>query len=265
MKATILTYLSEQKEKKDSIEKIKNKLQNLNIEIVNNENIEQAISQSDIIITIGGDGTIIRASKYAVKYDKPIVTINLGHIGFIAGIEIDELDLLDNLISGHYTETRHSMLDICIDTEKCHEKFIALNEVSITRHTSTNILDIDITSSDKNNMRYRADGIILSTSTGSTAYSMSAGGPIIDPSLDCMVLTPVCPHSLFSRSVVFGPSSKISMSVSRCSHLSVDGHTHLEISENDKIHVKLSNKSVRLINLKNRDFYQIVIKKLSNL
>lgn len=259
MKATILTYLSEQKEKKDSIEQIKNKLQSLNIEIV------QDITQSDVIITIGGDGTIIRAAKYAVKYDKPIVTINLGHIGFIAGIEIDELELLNNLVSGKYTETCHSMLDICIDTEKCHEKFFALNEISITRHTYTNILDIDITSSDTNNIRYRADGIILATSTGSTAYSMSAGGPIVDPNLDCIILTPVCPHSLFSRSVVFGPKSKINMAVSRCSHLSIDGQTHLEISQNDKIYVKLSDKSVRLINLKNRDFYQIVIKKLSNL
>ena len=125
------------------------------------------------------------------------------------------------------------------------------------------MLDINVKSSNKNIVQYRADGLILSTATGSTAYSLSAGGPILDPTLKCLTLTPVCPHTLFSRPIVFGEKANLTLTVSKNAHLTVDGQVLCDLTQNDFLNVKLSKTSIELIELKKRDFYSVVVDKLS--
>ena len=136
---------------------------------------------SDTVLCIGGDGTIIRCAKEAARYGKPVLGINVGRLGFVAGLEADELERLSDLIHGEYTTEERMMLEVSLEENGLVKRYYALNDAVVARGTLSRILDLRVLLNESNVCDYRADGLIVATPTGSTAYSLSAGGPVIDP------------------------------------------------------------------------------------
>ena len=226
---------------------------------------DEIFSVADIIITIGGDGTIIRYAKRAAEYGKPLLGINAGRMGYLADIEQNELSLISKLIKGEYkTETR-MMLDVSVyENGNLMGSYSALNDAVITSGFISRIIDISV-AVEKDAISYRADGLIVSTPTGSTAYSMSAGGPIIDPAVRCLTVTPVCSHSLTARPMILSENSEISIGVEKTSrtmaNLSVDGEHCAEVDLDTTVILKKSNFNAKFINLTGSTIYKTVSKK----
>lgn len=230
-------------------------------------NIGNLIFNCDIVITIGGDGTIIHKAKHAARFSKPILGINLGKIGFVAGLEPTEIDKLEQLIKGEYTVEKRMMLSVNVKKGETTRKFYALNDVVITKGVYSGLVNLNVTLNNDEITKYVADGIILATPTGSTAYSLSAGGPVIEPSMKCILLTPICQHSMFSRPVIFGENSKINITAKTRekdeSVLSIDGGRPIIINDRDLVSVEAAKMTVSLIKLKNQNFYKVLNSKLS--
>ena len=223
---------------------------------------DEMISQCDAVIAIGGDGTIIHAAKHAAHAQKPILGVN---VGFVAGLETDELELLELLVSGKYTVDNRMMISATVGKADGNVTYHALNDAVISRGSLSRILDFQVSLNEDTICRYRADGLILSTPTGSTAYSLSAGGPVVDPSMECMILTPICPHSLLTRPVVFNANSLISAKADSGSeiYLTLDGATSIRIESGEQVYFSKSRLSVQLIQLHHKGFYQVVNEKLT--
>nr|WP_319488119.1 NAD(+)/NADH kinase [uncultured Caproiciproducens sp.] len=231
------------------------------------DDFDKMMSDCDVVIAVGGDGTIIHCSRHAAAAEKPILGINVGRLGFVAGLETDELDLLENLIKGDFTVENRMMLEVHLENNGKSETYFALNDAVMARGALSRILDLTVHFNDKNVCEYRADGLIISTPTGSTAYSLSTGGPVIDPSISCILLSPICPHSLLTRPVVFGPDARLSVTASSNYNseifLTIDGDTFIQIADNQKIDFCRSERVVTIIKLKDDNFYEIVNEKLA--
>jgi len=231
------------------------------------EDFYKMIEACDTIIAVGGDGTIIHSAKHAAVANKPILGINVGRLGFVAGLEMNELDYLKDLVDGNYTVENRMMLSISFVQNGKSKSYYALNDAVIARGSLSRIVDFKVSFNENNVCDYRADGLIIATPTGSTAYSLSAGGPVIDPSMQCIILTPICPHSLFTRSVVFGPESRLSV-LSKSNYdseifLTVDGETSIQIQNGESITFCSSKLVAKLIKLKHKNFYEVVNEKLA--
>jgi NAD+ kinase len=215
---------------------------------------------ADVIITIGGDGTIIRYAKRAALDNKPLLGINAGRMGYLANIEQNELYLLSKLKNKEYTVENRMMLSVEIfeNGNKVNE-FLALNDAVITSGFISRIVDISV-SVGRDAINYLADGLIVSTPTGSTAYSMSAGGPIIDPLTENICITPICSHSLSAKPILLGANNKItlkSFSKKRTEiYLTVDGRKVANIKPYTEIKITKSDKMAQLIRLNDRSFYK---------
>lgn len=225
------------------------------------------IRKSDILITIGGDGTIIHSAHRAAAFDKPILGINAGHLGFLAGLEKEELHLLAALKDNDYTVDSRMMLSVkCYENDKFIKEYICLNDLVITRGNSLRLCDVEVRSEDKYIFDYQADGLIIATPTGSTAYSLSAGGPVVDTSIESMILTPICSHSLFSRSMIFKPDSVLKLRVnnpeSSLPIFSCDGERQIPLNENSVLTVTRSEKYAKIIRIKADSFADILSHKL---
>lgn len=230
---------------------------------------EEVIRSCDIAVTVGGDGTIIHNAKFAALYDKPLLGVNLGRMGFVANIEPDELDEVKRLIKGDYRIQRRMLLDITLTRQGNETHYTAVNEALIHRDSLSNMVDISVTLDGERIIGLRADGMIFATPTGSTAYSLSAGGPVIEPDTRCILLTPVCPHSMASRQVVFGEDSVLAASVDassdrRC-YMTVDGTNYIPLSSSDTLTVKRSQRELKLIILKEKNFYTLLNEKLKEI
>ena len=168
---------------------------------------EEIYSLADVIITIGGDGTIIRYAKVAAKYNKPVLGINAGRMGYLANLEQNEINLVSKLKDNDYFTERRMMLTVSVvENGKQIGEYTALNDAVITSGFISRIIDVSATVG-YDSINYRADGLIISTPTGSTAYSMSAGGPIIDPLTQSMCITPICSHSLSAKPILMGANN----------------------------------------------------------
>ena len=224
---------------------------------------ENALADVDIVFIVGGDGTILRAAKFAVKYDKPIIGINAGRLGFLSDIESESLSEIENLFKTGCPIEKRTVLEI-----DCGEKSaLAINDVFVSKSEPGKIAELFVECNRHEVCRYRADGIVLSTPDGSTAYSMSAGGPVLDTNLNAIIMTPVCPHSLISCSVVFSPEKIITVGSSlvygeKELDVVVDGERVFELKKDEKLTVKCSEKSVKFINLSGRGFYEILNQKI---
>lgn len=238
-----------------------------NCNIVFYDDFDHMIQDSDAIIAVGGDGTIIHCARHAAAAEKPILGINVGRLGFVAGLETDELDTLKNLVDGNYVIENRMMLEVKLEVDGKSKVYYALNDAVLARGSLSRILDLKVNFNDTNVCDYRADGLIVSTPTGSTAYSLSAGGPVIDPSINCILLTPICPHSLLTRSVVFGPDARLSVQASSNYDseifLTIDGESFVKITDHQNIEFCRSNQTARIIKLKNDNFYEVVNEKLA--
>jgi NAD+ kinase len=221
---------------------------------------EELYRLADVIITIGGDGTIIRYAKRAALDNKPLLGINAGRMGYLANIEQNELYLLSKLKNKEYTVENRMMLSVEIfeNGNKVNE-FLALNDAVITSGFISRIVDISV-SVGRDAINYLADGLIVSTPTGSTAYSMSAGGPIIDPLTENICITPICSHSLSAKPILLGANNKItlkSFSKKRTEiYLTVDGRKVANIKPYTEIKITKSDKMAQLIRLNDRSFYK---------
>ena len=227
---------------------------------------EDVIRSCDVAVTVGGDGTIIHHAKYAALYEKPLLGVNLGRVGFVANIEPDELPELRKLITGSYRIQRRMLLEITKSRGDDSRTYTAVNEVAIHRDSLSSMVDISVDLDGERIINYRADGMLFSTPTGSTAYSFSAGGPVIAPEMRCILLTPVCPHALSSRQVVFNADSVLTASVHpaytlKC-YMTVDGQDYVPVSSDDRITVRKSERELHLIILKEKNFYTLLNEKL---
>ena len=231
------------------------------------DDFSEMLKSCDSVIAVGGDGTIMRAAKHAASAGKPILGINVGRLGFVAGLETNELDRLKDLVEGNYTIERRMMLSVSLLHNGQKMTFQALNDAVVSRGSMSRILDFDVSLNEDNVCSYRADGLIVATATGSTAYALSAGGPVIDPTMQCIILTPICPHSLLTRTVVFGPRSKLSMTASSNYReeifLTLDGEVSLKLENGQKIELCRSKVPAKMINLKHKNFYEVVDEKLA--
>lgn len=224
---------------------------------------ESMVEECDAIISVGGDGTFIRAAKYG----KPILGINAGRIAFMAGLEHSELNMLKALIAKSYEIDRRMMLkaDICsadgtvIDTRFC------VNDVVVARGTQIKMEEFIVEHNGRLLNSYTADGIIISTPTGSTAYNLSAGGPVVDPQIESIILSPICTHSLFSRALIFKPDSSFKLSTAQTSDIGVscDGEDTIIIPAGHYIKVTRAEKAAEFIRIKNETFLEILNTKLA--
>ena len=223
------------------------------------------LKSCDMVLTIGGDGTIIHAAREAAPLDKPLLGINTGRLGFVAELEPNELDMLRRIAEGNYSIEKRMMLKV---THKNHE-YYAMNDAVISRGSLSRLIDIDVSLAEEKGhiCSYRADGLIVSTPTGSSAYSLAAGGPVVEPAMKCIVMTPVCSHSLFARPVIFSHKSQLAVSAS-CDdntqvYLTLDGAKTLTIARSDVIYMTSSKIETKFIKLKDKTFYKVLSDKFT--
>ena len=228
----------------------------------------EAIKSCDFIITVGGDGTILKAVKFAYAFDKPILGVNLGTIGFMASMEPNEYNKLDALFSGEYTYQYRSALSITAGNNSrsiCND-VIALNDAVISHGNWTQIMNIDLSCNGQLITSYRADGLIFATPTGSTAYSLSAGGPIIDTELETIAVTPICAHSFNGRSILFKDTSVLEATSAEgrgnVGYLTIDGLYNYKLEADDVVKVSLGKNKIRMITFGDDSFYNILSKKI---
>lgn len=223
--------------------------------------IDDLYSRCDAAIVFGGDGTVLGAAKRAAETGTLILGVNFGHVGYITELEESEIGMLSRLGTGDYKTEERMMLDVSVGKNGRQLFFArAFNEAAITRGIVSRLADFTMSCDGSLVSRYRADGLIVATPTGSTAYSMAAGGPVIDPTLEVLSVTPVCSHSLDSaRTLVFGPNSVIKITVPSAKHaeavVTVDGRAFFRINDGElAVTMTRSEKKVRLIRLKNGSF-----------
>lgn len=227
---------------------------------------DELIENCDIVIVVGGDGTTLNVAKAASLHNKLTLGINAGRLGFMSGLERDELSLLNRLVSGEYEVEERMMIDARLMSENGIQDFICLNDAVITRGDLARLIDVTVKSDGRVITKNRADGMIIATPTGSTAYSMAAGGPVVSPDNSCFVVTPICPHSLVNRSIVFSSDKELEITVendkNNTSYLSIDGEKSVTVTKNSKIIISKSEYVAKLIKIKPDSFYEILNKKL---
>ncbi len=225
---------------------------------------EALFDACDMVLTIGGDGTIIHAALYAAPRSKPLLGINMGRLGFVAELEPDELDMLSRLSDGSFTIEKRMMLQIIHRSSQGEASYYAMNDAVISRGSLSRLIDMDVSlAAEKSYIcHYRADGLIFSTPTGSSAYSLAAGGPVVEPTMKCLLMTPVCSHSLFARPVVFSHYSQLSVSAS-CDDdtevfLTVDGIKTVTLAHDDTLLIAEAPIDTEFIKLKDKSFYRVL-------
>ena len=229
------------------------------------EDIKKSVRTADFVIAIGGDGTILRCSKLLMGTDTKLLGINTGTLGFMAGLEADQLDRLKLLKTGEYEISDRMTLDVtCIENGK-KVTYTALNEIS-ARSGSFRICEFEVYSDSYLVGKYRADGVLFSTPSGSTAYALSAGGPVIEPDLECIEMTQICPHSLFSRATLFSSCRKLHLTsrTRDCEYMviSVDGELHIQLEKDQSIEISRGRNNIRFINLIGNSFHESLCRKL---
>ena len=225
------------------------------------------LERCEVIITIGGDGTILGAVGHALRGDKPLLGINTGRIGFLTQIEADELDCLAALRDGGYTILDRMLLEVKMG-DKSH---FALNDAVLSREQSQRLVEILVEQVQATGVSpiacHRADGVIFATPTGSTAYNLSAGGPLVDPSLSLILMTAICPHSQFLGAMILSPQQEyiareLPGNDKSGLALSIDGHAIGTLKQGESVLVRMAAKRARFIDLERSDFYRRVDLKL---
>ncbi len=224
------------------------------------ENLQTIYDTVDMFVVLGGDGTIMDVACKAALRQVPILGINLGRVGYLAELEMSELDKLDDVMKGNYTVDKRTMIKAEI-ISKSREPIsaYALNEAVISNGSIARIIDLQLSEGGKIINTYRADGLIVCTPTGSTAYSLSAGGPITDPRLACFCVTPVCPHMMNARPILF-PDDVVLEVKHICKrektlYLTLDGRTNYELLKNDVVKISKSELFASIIHVEDRSFY----------
>lgn len=225
--------------------------------------LDRELPSADMVICFGGDGTILHMAKAATRNNIPILGVNIGTMGFMAELESSELDQLRRLATGEYSIDSRMMLDVTVHRDRdiiFHD--ICLNDAVITKGGIARIVHLAVQCDDAQAMEFGGDGVIIATPTGSTAYSLSAGGPIVEPEAGSILITPICAHDMVSRCIVASDKRVIKVglthNVRRNAFLSVDGGKALKLNMGDVVTIKKSDFQTRLVRLKDRSFYDVV-------
>ena len=224
--------------------------------------LEESGESMDLVIVVGGDGSVIDASGYAIEHDIPLLGVNLGKVGYLAELEVENLSMLDNLVSGEYSVSDKMLLSVSFAGVSV--KRLAINDIVVSREGLLGIADIKIEDSLSNTVKYRADGVILSTPQGSTAYSLSSGGPIVAHDVETILLTPVSAHSFFNRSVLFNSSEVIRITNIGTEPLGihVDGRKVGLLDTNCECEVYRSNKSIKMLTFMKNSMFSGLFRKM---
>lgn len=263
------------------VEKITNflELRKINIKVAtakladfySDESLESQLAQWQdrlkLIIVVGGDGTILRVARDLAGWNVPVLGINLGHKGFLAEIEVEQMErFLQYVANDQYSYQERMMLEArLLRGEEVLAQYLALNDIVISRGPFSRIIQVEAKINEDFMESYSGDGIIIATPTGSTGYSLSAGGPIVNPTMELFVVTPICPHSLYNRSVIVGGSDIIKLSVdSRQVQvvLTVDGQVRFALEDKDRVVVRRSGQKIKLVCFHDYSFYRMLHQKL---
>lgn len=225
--------------------------------------LDRELGNAEMVICFGGDGTILHMAKAATRKGIPILGVNIGTMGFMAELESSEMNKLSKIATGEYTLDSRMMLDVTLHRDRdiiCHD--ICLNDVAITKGSVGRIVHLNVKCDGVTAMECGGDGIIISTPTGSTAYSLSAGGPIVEPDARNIIITPVCAHDMISRSMVLSEKRTVTVqmvqNVRRNAFLSVDGGKAIRMNMGDVATIKKSNLETKLVRLNDRSFYEVL-------
>jgi NAD+ kinase len=222
----------------------------------------------DLLLVLGGDGTLLSAARALRGHGIPVLGVNLGGLGFLTSVTLDELyPVLDQVIAGNYRTSDRMMLQAAIlrDGQIAAGPHLALNDAVVNKSAMARMLDFDVYV-DKNQVgRYRADGLIVATPTGSTAYSLAAGGPIVHPDLDVLIITPICPHMLTNRPLLVPGASEVGVDFSAADepvYLTLDGQTGSQLGLNHRVTVTKSENKVKLVRPRDKSYFEILRSKL---
>ncbi|MDR0382142.1 MAG: NAD(+)/NADH kinase [Oscillospiraceae bacterium] len=224
----------------------------------------EALRGADCIIVLGGDGTVLHAAKAASREDIPILGVNLGRVGFMTELEAGELPLLREVLAGRFSRDRRMMLRVEVRRDGCAAgEALALNDAVLTGGLTGRVIPLEVLSDGQPILSFFGDGVIVATPTGSTAYSMSAGGPIIEPTADSLVVTPLCPHALFAQSIVFSANRRLTLRPrpGNPAFLTVDG-SPLPLRPGDAVSIDRAPSHTTLIRVKEHSFYERLNRKL---
>lgn len=231
--------------------------------------LDDLYREADAVIVLGGDGSLLDAARRAAPNGKPLLGINMGRLGFMSELEMTELSLLEKLFTGEFELDHRAMLHISVKTSSggTRAESFALNDAVISNGSVARIVDLELHEGGELVTTYRADGVIVATPTGSTAYSMSAGGPIADPKLKCLCVTPICSHSLTARPILFRDNAVLEIKNTcqreKMLYLTVDGKINFEIYRGDSVVVTRSEMSTALIRFKKSGFYNRLQSKMN--
>ncbi|HIY72365.1 NAD(+)/NADH kinase [Intestinimonas butyriciproducens] len=230
-------------------------------------NMQEELKNADLLLCFGGDGTILHAAKDANAHNIPILGVNLGSVGFMAELEQGELEMLARLPERKYSIEHRMMLDVTVRRgREVISRDVALNDAVITKGAVARVIDLTIRGDGVPIYSFSGDGVILATPTGSTAYSMSAGGPIVEPTAENILVTPICAHSLQAKPLVMGRERVVSVRMGKLSrktaYLSVDGGRAFKLCGGDTVDVRRSRSVTRLVRLTDHSFYEIIDQKL---
>ena len=230
--------------------------------------IDHILSECEIVITLGGDGTLLKVARHAAKYNVPICGINLGNLGFMAEIEVARLEAsLERLIRGEYEVEERMMLEAVIKKEdEIVEKYLALNDFVIISENFSRVMSYSLTVNHSFIDVQVADGVIISTPTGSTAYSLSAGGPVISPNVNAVVITPICAHTLHARSIVVSDRDVIEIGICDKNKevvIAFDGQRGYKLEPGDIVTIYIAKASTKLIRLSKHNFYDVLRSKMN--
>jgi len=228
--------------------------------------LEEIGKQADLAVVMGGDGTMLNIARMLAAYDVPLIGINQGRLGFLTDLSIDTmLETLNDMLDGQYTTERRMLLYTeVLRNENNIYSALAFNDVVLYRGMSSGMIEFEVKINQEYVNTLRADGLIIATPTGSTAYALSSGGPILHPSLDLIELVPVCPHTLSNRPIVVGPDACIEVSLYSTNEIRVhcDSHSSFDLEQTDKIVVRRYPKTVRLLHSANHSYYRMLREKL---
>jgi len=232
--------------------------------------MDEAYGAVDAVLVLGGDGTILESARRAAPTNTLVLGLNLGRLGYMAELELNEISELKRLVDGDYKIENRSMLNVEIVAAdgKIRRNEYALNDAVISNGSISRVVDLELYESGAHIANYRSDGMIIATPTGSTAYSLSAGGAIIDPRLNCMCVTPICPHSLYARPLVFPDSARLEIK-NTCVReknlfLTMDGRVNHEIFYGELIRITRSPLMANFIRLKDGSFYERLRQKMND-
>ena len=231
--------------------------------------LDREIQNTELVICFGGDGTILHMAKTATRKNVPILGVNIGTLGFMAELESTELNMLAKLAKDEYSFDKRMMLDVVVQRDRdiiFHD--IGLNDVAITKGSIARIAHLGVKIDGAEALQCGGDGVIVATPTGSTAYSFSAGGPIVEPEAANILITPICAHDVMSRCMVASDKRTITVELiqnaRRNAYLSVDGGKSLRLNMGDIVTIKKSSLETKLVRLKDRSFYDVLTMKFKN-